>query len=109
MQLLFASVLLLQLPPFSVIIQKPFNLHIPPVPFPSHDDAFTSSLRRQPSQTKIVHHILDLLDTVLDAVAALAQSVVLEVEDLEAGVDVFDELADLHRLAVVALGHGVAG
>lgn len=59
-------------------------------------------LRQQTPQTKIVHHILDLLDAVLNPVTALPQRVVLEVEDLEAGVHVFDELRDLQRAAVVA-------
>jgi hypothetical protein len=66
-------------------------------------------LGQQASQAEVVHHVLDFLDAVLDAVAALAQTVVLEVQDLEAGKDVFDELGDLRWPAVVAEGDGVAG
>ena len=59
-------------------------------------------LPHQPPQTKIIHHILDILDAILDAIAALAQDIVLEVQNLESGVHVFDELADLQWAAVVA-------
>src|SRR5262249_22967438 len=50
-------------------------------------------------QRQVVHHVLDLLDGVLDGVHALPQDVVLEVEHLEASVQVLDEAADAH-------GHG---
>ena len=63
---------------------------------------YLSFLHHQPSQTKIVHHILNVLHAVLDSVAAFPQSVVLEVENLETSVDVFDELTDLQRTPVVA-------
>lgn len=46
---------------------------------------------------------------VLDAVAAPPQRVVLEIENLEASVDVLDELGNLHWAVVVAQGDGVPG
>lgn len=74
-----------------------------------HQQRHHPSLRHQTPQTQIVHHILDILDAILDTVAALAQSVVLEVQDLKPGVHVFDELRDLQGAGVVAEGYGVAG
>ena len=56
----------------------------------------------QAAQANVVNHVLDLFDAILDPVAPLPQRVVLEVQDLEAGVHVFDELRDLQRTAVVA-------
>ena len=64
--------------------------------------------RRQPSQTQIVHHILHFLDPILDAITALPERVVLQVQDLEARVDVLDELADLQRPAIVSQRDRVA-
>ena len=49
----------------------------------------------QAAQADVVHHILHLLDPVLDPIASLPQRVVLEVQDLEPGVDVLDELRNL--------------
>lgn len=45
--------------------------------------------------------------SVFDAVASPAEGVVFEVQELEAGVDVFDELADLEGPREVAECHGV--
>jgi hypothetical protein len=66
-------------------------------------------LPQQASQTQIIHHILYILDPVLDAITALPQNIVLEVEDLEAGMHVFDELADLQWTPIVTQSHAVAG
>lgn len=77
------------------------TLRIPPCELARRARRFLV-LWQQAAQAQIVDHILNFLDAVLDAVAALPQRVVLEVEDLEAGVDVFDELCDLQGTAVVA-------
>jgi hypothetical protein len=65
-------------------------------------------LRQQVPQRKIIHDILDILHPVLEPVAAAAQAVVLQVEDLEAGEQVLDELVDQQRALVVAERDGVA-
>jgi hypothetical protein len=51
-------------------------------------------LRHQVPQRQIIHNILDILDPVLQTITAAAQAVVLEVEHLEASVQVLDELVD---------------
>lgn len=53
------------------------------------------SLWNQIPQGQIIDDILDLLDIVLDAIAPPSQRIILQVQDLEAGVDILDELADL--------------
>ena len=83
----------------------PFLLLLP-IPLPPF---IPSLLRHQPPQTQIIHHVLDIFDSILDPIAAFAQGVVLEVEDLEAGVHVFDESCDAWGEEVVAEGYGVAG
>ncbi len=67
-----------------------------------------SVLREQAPQTQIVHHILDLLDTILDAIAALAQNIILQVQNLETSMHVLDELCDPQRTTMVAEGDAVA-
>jgi hypothetical protein len=62
----------------------------------------------QVPQRQIVHDILDILDPVLEPIATAAQTVVLEVEDLEASVQVLDELVDQQRTLVVAEGDSIA-
>jgi len=59
-------------------------------------------LRHQVPQREVVHDILYILDPVLQPVAAAAQTVVLEVENLEASMQVLDELVDEERALVVA-------
>jgi hypothetical protein len=63
--------------------------------------------RDQIPQRQIVHHILDLLDGILDGIHPLPQDVVLEVEHLEPGMQVLDEPANLHRHGGVAQRHRV--
>ena len=58
-------------------------------------------LGEQAPQAEIVNHILNLLDLVLDAIATLAQRVVLQVQDLEPSVHLLDELGNLHRPPVI--------
>lgn len=58
---------------------------------------------------EVVHNVLDLLHVVLDAITSTPQRVVLQVQDLEARVYVFDELADLQRPLIVAQGDRVDG
>lgn len=64
-------------------------------------------LREQAAQAQVIDHVLDLLDAVLDPIAALSQRIVAEVEDLEAGMDIFDKLCDLWRAAIIAQGDRV--
>jgi len=59
-------------------------------------------LRHQVPQREVVHDILHVLDPVLQPVAAAAQAVVLEVENLKASVQILDELVDEERALVVA-------
>lgn len=59
-------------------------------------------LRDQIPQRQVVHYILGLLDGVLDRVDPLAENIVFEVEDLEAGVQILDEAADLNGQGRVA-------
>lgn len=65
-------------------------------------------LGHKTSEAQIVHHILDFLDAILDTVRPLTKRVVLEVQDLEPGVEVLDELCNVNRTGVVALGDTVA-
>jgi hypothetical protein len=65
-------------------------------------------LWHQVPQRQVIHDILDVLDPVLQPVAAAAQAVVLEVEDLEARMQVLDELVDEQRSLVVAERDSVA-
>lgn len=44
---------------------------------------------------------------VLDTVASSSQGIILEVQDLEAGVEILDELTDLHRSLVISESHRV--
>ena len=65
--------------------------------------------RNQVPQRQVIHHVFNLLDVVLDAVDTLSELVVLQVEQLEASVDVLDEGADAHGQLAVSQGHGVDG
>lgn len=60
-------------------------------------------------EAEVVDDILDPLDVVLDGIGALAENVVFEVEQLEAGEDVLDKGADDHGQVKVAVGDGVCG
>jgi hypothetical protein len=66
-------------------------------------------LRQQVPQREIVHHILHILDPVLESITAAAQAVVLEVEDLESREQVLDKLIDENRTLIVTERDGVAG
>ena len=61
----------------------------------------------QIADNQVVADVLHLLDVVLEPVAPAPERVVLEVEHLEAGVDVLDKRADQLRPLEVALGDGV--
>lgn len=63
----------------------------------------------EPAQGEIVEDVLNALDVVLDGVGALAQNVVLEVEQLEARKEVLDKGADGQGQVKVAEGDGVGG
>jgi len=66
------------------------------------------SLRNQSSEAQVVHDIFHLPHFVLYAVTTSSQRVILEVEDLEASMKVFDELADHQRSLIIAQRHRVA-
>lgn len=68
---------------------------------------FLARLGHHAPEAEVVDDILDTLDVVLDAVDALPQGVVLEVEDLEPGEDVADETCDADGQRRVAEGDGV--
>lgn len=91
-------------------------LHEAPLPFCNaalgctHSCTRPSALRllHETSQAKIVDHILDLLDSILDPIRPLPEGVVLQIEDLEAGVEVFDKVRYCQRASVVAECHAVS-
>lgn len=62
-------------------------------------------LREQSTQAQVIDHVLNLLDAVLDTITPLSQCIVLEIEYLEAGMDVLDKLSNLQRSSVVAERH----
>lgn len=63
----------------------------------------------QVPQREIIDDVLHILDAVLDGIAPLTQGIVLQIQDLEAGVEILDELVDEQRPLVVAHGDRVAG
>jgi hypothetical protein len=65
-------------------------------------------LRHQVPERQIVHHVFNVLNPVLQPVATAAQAIVFEVENLEARMQVLDELVDEQRALVVAESDGVA-
>lgn len=68
-----------------------------------------STFRCQPSETEVIHNILHLLDLVFDNVTTLPQSVILQIEDLKASMDVLDELADQEWPQEVTKRDGIPG
>jgi hypothetical protein len=58
-------------------------------------------------QREIVDYVFHILDPILQSVAAAAQAVVLEVEDLETRVQVLDELVDEKRTLVITESDGI--
>lgn len=65
-------------------------------------------LGHKASEAEIIHNIFDFLDAVLDAIRSLAERIVLEVQNLESGMQVLDELCNVNRTRVVTLSHTVA-
>lgn len=55
----------------------------------------------QPADRQVVNYLLDLLHVVLEAVVALPQRVVLQVEQAEARVQLVDEVGDADWPAVI--------
>lgn len=55
----------------------------------------------QAADWEVVNHLLDLLHVVLEAVVALPQGVVLQVQEAEARVQLVDEVGDSQRASVV--------
>jgi hypothetical protein len=64
-------------------------------------------LRHQVPQRQIIHDVFDIFDPVLQTIATASQTVVLEVEDLEACMQVLDELIDQQRTLVIAEGDSI--
>lgn len=60
------------------------------------------------SKAKIIHNIFDFLDTVLDTVGSLAKRIILKIQDLESGMEMLDELCNVHRTRVVTLSYAIA-
>lgn len=56
---------------------------------------------------EVVDHLLHFLHVVLQAVVALPQGVVFEVEEAEAGIQLVDEGGDVQGPGVVSGGHAV--
>jgi len=61
-----------------------------------------SSLWYQIPQRQIIHNILNLLDTIFDAITSPPQGIILEIQNLKASVDVLDELTDLKWSLVIS-------
>lgn len=55
----------------------------------------------QPANGKVINHLLDLLHVILEAIIALPQGVVLQVEQAETRVQLVDEVGDADRPVVV--------
>jgi hypothetical protein len=83
-----------------------------PLPHITPDGCFALRLFlllwQQVPQRQIVHDILNVLDPVLEPIAPTAQAVVLEVENLEACMQVLNELVDQQRTLVVAESDSIA-
>lgn len=58
-------------------------------------------LLRQPANGKVINHLLDLLHVILEAIIALPQGVVLQVEQAETRVQLVDEVGDADWPVVV--------
>lgn len=58
-------------------------------------------------EREVVHDVLHLLHIVLDTVTPAPQRIILQIEDLEAGVDILDKLADVQRPLIIAQRNGV--
>lgn len=65
-------------------------------------------LRQQIPQRKIIHNILHILDSVLETIAAAAQAVILQIQNLEAGEQVLHELVDQYGTLVVTKRNSIA-
>lgn len=68
----------------------------------------TLLLGHQVPQRQIVDDILHVLDPVLQPIATTSQAIVLEVENLEASMQVLDELVDEQRALKVPKRDGIA-
>jgi len=79
-----------------VVVSRMQHIHLP------------QSLRDQSSEAQVVHDIFHLPHFVLYAVTPSSQRVILEVENLEASMKVFDKLANHQRSLVIAQRHRVA-
>ena len=58
--------------------------------------------RPESADRDVVDDLFDLLEVVFEAVEALPQRVVLQVQQAKTGVDVRHELSDAYRAAVIA-------
>lgn len=65
--------------------------------------------RDELAQREVVDNVLYLLHVVLDGVDPLAKNVVLQVEQLEAGVEILDKLGDLHSQLIITESDRVGG
>jgi hypothetical protein len=81
-------------------------MHIAPCPV--NTLTLLGLLGHQIAKREVIHDILHVLDPVLQPVALSPQDIVLQVQDLEAGVYILDELVDEERALVVAECDSVA-
>lgn len=61
------------------------------------------------SETQVVNHVFYPFNVIFDSISAFAQNIVLEVEKLESGKEVFEEGADGHGKLKVAEGYCIGG
>lgn len=59
------------------------------------------------SDGEIIDHLLHLLHIILEAVVALPQGVIFEVEKAEAGIQLIDEGGDVQGPRVISCSHAV--
>lgn len=77
-----------------------------PLPIPSiHPNnplkSTTLLLRQQPPQTKIINHILDLLNLILNPIAPLPERIILEIQNLKPGMHILDKPRNLYRPSII--------
>lgn len=75
----------------------------------SHLGVTLASSLDQTTQAQVIDDVLNPLDVILDGIRALAQNVVLEVQQLEPGEQILDEPANNEGQLKVAVGDGVGG
>lgn len=65
------------------------------------------SLRNQSSQTQIINHFLNLLNLILNPITPASQTIILQVQNLEAPMQLIHKPAYLQRSREIPKSHGV--